>query len=57
MRVDKESTVVIFVSSGKAKTTVPDVVGMTRDEAVAALTAANLKVNVNEVYSSRNPGP
>ena len=41
-RVDKQSTVVIFVSSGKAKTTVPDVRGMTRDEAVATLTAANL---------------
>jgi serine/threonine-protein kinase len=54
--VDKESTVVIFVSSGKAKTTVPDVTGMTRDDAVAALTAANLKVNVNEVYSEQEPG-
>jgi serine/threonine-protein kinase len=55
-RVDKESTVVIFVSSGRAKTTVPDVRGMTRDEAVAALTAANLDVSVAEVYSEQEPG-
>jgi eukaryotic-like serine/threonine-protein kinase len=55
-RVDKESTVVIFVSSGRAKTTVPDVRGMTRDEAVATLTAANLDVSVAEVYSEQEPG-
>ena len=55
-RVDKESTVVIFVSSGRAKTTVPDVRGMTRDDAVAALTAANLDVSVAEVYSEQEPG-
>ena len=55
-RVDKESTVVIFVSSGKAKTTVPDVRGMSRDEAVAELTAANLDVSVAEVYSERQVG-
>jgi len=30
-RVDKGTSVVIFVSTGKAKTTVPEVVGMTRD--------------------------
>jgi serine/threonine-protein kinase len=55
-RVDKESTVVIFVSSGRAKTTVPDVRGMSRDDAVASLTAANLKVSVAEVYSEQEPG-
>src|SRR5262245_38805861 len=54
--VDKDSTVVVFVSSGKAKTTVPEVVGQTRDEAVAALTAANLKVSVVEVFSEQEPG-
>jgi hypothetical protein len=48
-RVDKGTTVVIFVSTGKAKTTVPDVIGKARDEAVALLTAAHLKVNVVEV--------
>ncbi len=55
-RVDKESTVVIFVSSGRAKTTVPDVRGMSRDDAVASLTAASLKVSVAEVYSEQEPG-
>ena len=55
-RVDKDTTVVILVSSGKAKTTVPDVRGKTRDDAVATLTAAQLKVNVVEVYSDQEPG-
>jgi serine/threonine-protein kinase len=55
-RVDKGTTVVIFVSTGKAKTTVPDVIGKARDEAVALLTAAHLKVNVVEVYSEQEPG-
>jgi eukaryotic-like serine/threonine-protein kinase len=54
--VDKESTVVIFVSSGRAKTTVPDVVGETRDDAVAALTAADLDYSVTEVYSEKPVG-
>jgi eukaryotic-like serine/threonine-protein kinase len=55
-RVEQESTVVIVVSSGKAKTTVPDVVNETRDDAVAALTAANLDVSVSEVYSEKPVG-
>ena len=55
-RVEKGSTVAIVVSSGKAKTTVPDVRGMSRDEAVATLTAADLKVSVAEVYSEQEPG-
>jgi eukaryotic-like serine/threonine-protein kinase len=55
-RVDKDTPVVIFVSSGRAKTTVPDVVGMTRDEAVAALTAAELDYSVTEVYSEKPVG-
>jgi serine/threonine-protein kinase len=55
-RVDKGSTVTIIVSSGKEKTTVPEVVGRTRDEAVAMLTAANLDVSVSEVYSERPVG-
>jgi serine/threonine-protein kinase len=55
-RVDEDTPVVIFVSSGVAKTTVPDVVGDTRDDAVAALTAANLKVSVSEVYSEQAVG-
>ncbi len=55
-RVDKDSTVAIFVSSGVAKTTVPDVVGESRDDAVAMLTAANLEVSVSEVYSEQEVG-
>ena len=55
-QVDKGTTVVLLVSTGKAKTVVPDVVGKTRDEAVATLTAAKLKVNVVEVYSEQEPG-
>jgi eukaryotic-like serine/threonine-protein kinase len=55
-RVDKESVVILFVSSGKAKTTVPEVLGLSRDEAVAALTDAHLKVDVHEVYSEKEPG-
>jgi serine/threonine-protein kinase len=55
-RVDEDTPVVIFVSSGVAKTTVPDVVGEPRDDAVAALTAANLKVSVSEVFSEKPVG-
>ncbi|HEU0304163.1 MAG TPA: Stk1 family PASTA domain-containing Ser/Thr kinase [Gaiellaceae bacterium] len=55
-RVEKDSRVIIVVSSGKAKTTVPEVVGMSRDEAVATLTGAGLKVSVAEVYSEQDPG-
>jgi beta-lactam-binding protein with PASTA domain/predicted Ser/Thr protein kinase len=55
-RVDEGSTVTIIVSSGKAKTTVPDVVGKSRDEAVAVLTAADLDVSVSEVYSEQPVG-
>ena len=39
-----------------AKTTVPDVVGESRDDAVAMLTAANLEVSVSEVYSEQEVG-
>jgi eukaryotic-like serine/threonine-protein kinase len=55
-RVDKDSTVVIVVSSGRAKTTVPDVRGKTRDEAVAELTLADLKASITEVYSEQEVG-
>jgi len=55
-RVEKGSTVIIVVSSGRAKTTVPDVKDMTRDEAVVALTGANLDFSVTEVYSEQEPG-
>jgi serine/threonine-protein kinase len=44
------------VSSGVAKTTVPEVVGESRDDAVAALTAADLDYSVTEVYSEKPVG-
>ena len=54
-KTDKGNTVVLTVSTGKPKTTVPDVVGKSQSDAVAALTAAHLKVFVFHVYSSKSP--
>jgi serine/threonine-protein kinase len=54
--VETDSTVVIVVSTGVAKTTVPDVVGESRDDAVAALSAAGLDPDVTEVYSEKPVG-
>jgi len=55
VRVDKNTTVVLVVSKGKAKALVPEVVGKTLADAVAALTAAKLKATVYKVYSDRPP--
>ena len=46
--VDKNSKVEIIISSGKEKVVVPLVEGMTRDEAVAQLEAAGMKVKSKE---------
>jgi eukaryotic-like serine/threonine-protein kinase len=54
-KTDKGNFVRITVSRGKPKALVPDVVGKTQSEAVAALTAAHLKVSVFHVYSSKEP--
>jgi beta-lactam-binding protein with PASTA domain/predicted Ser/Thr protein kinase len=54
-KTDKGNTVVLTVSTGKPKTTVPNVVGKSQSDAVAALTAAHLKVSVFHVYSSQSP--
>jgi serine/threonine-protein kinase len=54
-KTDKGNTVVLTVSHGKPKTTVPDVVGKQQSDAVAALTAAHVKVSVMHVYSSKSP--
>ena len=51
--VDKGSTVEVVVSTGVERVEVPDVVGKPRAEAEAALTAAGLKVTVNEVESEQ----
>jgi eukaryotic-like serine/threonine-protein kinase len=54
-KTDKGNTVKLTVSTGKPKTRVPDVVGKQQGDAVAALTAAHLKVRVFHVYSSQTP--
>jgi eukaryotic-like serine/threonine-protein kinase len=54
-KTDKGNTVLLTVSHGKPKSTVPDVVGKQQSDAVAALTAAHLKVSVFHVYSSQSP--
>jgi len=54
-KTDKGNTVLLTVSSGKPKTTVPDVRGKAESDAVAALTSAHLKVSVFHVYSSESP--
>ena len=49
--VKEGSTVKVVISKGQEKTTVPKVVGMTRQEAVDALEEANLKVEIVEETS------
>jgi beta-lactam-binding protein with PASTA domain/predicted Ser/Thr protein kinase len=55
-RVDKESAVQVYVSTGPPQTEVPDVIGETRDDAVAALARADLEAKVVQVYSGEEPG-
>jgi serine/threonine-protein kinase len=52
-RVAKDSVVKIWVSTGKPRVRVPNVVGQTRDAAVAMLAGAGLKANPIGVYSSK----
>jgi beta-lactam-binding protein with PASTA domain len=54
-RIDKGNFVEIWVSTGVPLTTVPDVRGKTRDDAVAALLGANLKFDVHEIPSAKEP--
>jgi eukaryotic-like serine/threonine-protein kinase len=56
VRVDKDSTVTIFVSTGPPMTEVPDVVGDNVDDAIAALAGADLKVKRTNVFSERPIG-
>ena len=49
-------TVDIYVSTGPPQTEVPDVIGQTRDEAVAALARADLEAKIVEVFSEKDPG-
>jgi len=50
-RIEKGNFVTVKVSTGKPKTTVPNVVGKSRDEAVAELVNAELEANVVPVNS------
>jgi beta-lactam-binding protein with PASTA domain len=64
-RIDKGNQVSIFVSTGKAKTTVPDVRGKPATDAAAAIASAGLKPDVHEINSEKDvntviaqaPGP
>jgi beta-lactam-binding protein with PASTA domain len=53
-RVAKGSFVELSVSTGRAQVTVPNVVGQTAEDAVAALTRLNLNADVHRI-SSRKP--
>jgi serine/threonine-protein kinase len=50
-RVDKATAVDIYVSLGPPKVQVPNVMGKSRDDAIAALTEAKLKYKVLTVFS------
>jgi eukaryotic-like serine/threonine-protein kinase len=54
-RQDKGNFVTIWVSTGPPKTTVPNVNGLSRDEAVSRLASAHLQANVHEVPSTEQP--
>jgi eukaryotic-like serine/threonine-protein kinase len=55
-RRDKGWVVKIFVSTGKPKVPVPNVVGKQATDAVAALTEKGLKANVHYVHSAEDSG-
>jgi serine/threonine-protein kinase len=55
VRVAKNSTVDIHVSRGPPPVTVPNVIGKSRDDAVAALSDAGLKYKVFTVHSNKTP--
>ncbi len=52
-RVGKGSFVELWVSTGKAQVKVPNLVGQTRDAAVAKLSALKLKYDVHSISSSK----
>ena len=55
-RVDRETVILIDVSSGKPEVTVPGVVGRRVEDAVATLTQAGLNAQVVEIFSDREEG-
>jgi eukaryotic-like serine/threonine-protein kinase len=55
-RVDRGNIVTILVSTGKPRTRVPNVVGMSVAEALQTLSDANLRANTADVFSDRPEG-
>jgi len=55
-KVDEGDNVRLVVSNGPARETVPDIVGETESEAVAALTAAKFQADVTKVFSEQQAG-
>jgi beta-lactam-binding protein with PASTA domain/predicted Ser/Thr protein kinase len=55
-RVEKDTVVVIDVSTGKPQVTIPSVIGESEADAVKELTQANLDARVVEVSSNREEG-
>jgi eukaryotic-like serine/threonine-protein kinase len=55
-RVDKGTAVDIFVSTGPPKVQVPDVIGKSNNDAIAAITGAKLKFKVLQVFSKEDAG-
>ena len=56
-RVNKGTTIDIYVSTGPPKVHVPDVMGKSRDDAIAALADAKLKFKVLQVFSKETRTP
>ncbi len=54
--VDEGSSVRLVVSTGPPRETVPNVVGQTESEAVAAVTAAGFKADVTQAFSNKKAG-
>ena len=54
--LEEGKTVLLTVSQGPARETVPDVVGETESEAVAALTASSFEANVTKAFSDKEAG-
>jgi beta-lactam-binding protein with PASTA domain len=55
-RVGKGSFVKLWVSTGKKQVTVPNVIGRTSEDAVAALTRLNLQADPHNISSSKPQG-
>jgi len=55
-RVDKGTSVDIYVSTGPPKVTVPDVMGKSNNDAIAAIADAKLKFKVLQVFSKEDAG-